>query len=167
MDDDTMDDQDRRYAAAANDANAEAKAFRLPKSGWQQWAFAVLAVGAYAYFDVGTRWNLAGTWDCNQYNNGAQTRETFGFFGHRATYNASGPESGVNIIGSYSLDGKVLATRPDRAERDGVTLMAGINKGKDIVFRETIKNLRGDELLYLLHELDANRRTAMISCRKR
>ena len=77
--------------------------------------------------------------------------------------NLGGPDAGVRIVGSYRLGGMSLETRPERAERDGATFLADIDRKPNVVIRETLQRLSDNELLY---QLDVPPRSAKIGCRK-
>lgn len=125
-------------------------------------AITVACIASYFYFDVGTRWQLSGTWSCEQYNNGYPTTETFGFFGGRETVNGAGNSAGLHTVGRYSLSGKVLTDTPRYAERNGRSF--DINgTGQNITFTEIISKLTRSELVYVLRD---DRRSTMLSCHR-
>ena len=64
-----MDEQTKTYPAAANDAIAQSPTANWWDSGWQHWAFAGLICAAYVWLDVGTRWDLAGTYELDKDTN--------------------------------------------------------------------------------------------------
>lgn len=79
-------------------------------------ATALILLGSYKYFDIDTRWKLSGTWECRQAN-GARTTEKFELFGSQTTLNTNGPYNGIQIFGSYSLNGTKIQTTSKSLKR--------------------------------------------------
>lgn len=128
--------------------------------------FAVALIAGYFYFDVGVRWQLSGTWACEQYNNGYPTTETFGFFGSRETVN-EGSDWGTKLhtIGRFTLSGKEMVSTPKIIERGNRALVVKDDAtGGEIHLTEIISKLSGSELVYVLRP--DNHRATMISCHR-
>jgi hypothetical protein len=79
-------------------------------------ATALILVAGYKYFNMDTRWKLSGTWECHQ-DNGARTTEEFGLFGSQTTLNTNGAYKGIQIFGSYSLNGTEIYTTSKALKR--------------------------------------------------
>lgn len=133
------------------------------KSDKRYWALAVLIVLGCNYYDVGTRWQLAGTWKCEQ-DNGARTVESYGFFGHQSSYSASGIYNGVTTEGRFTLNGKSFALTLSSVERaDGQRLELNAPRKNIFGAKGEIKKLTSDVLEY---EASTDAKSAMVSCQR-